>query len=674
MESSVTRPDIFGKQRWPLLYCLDVNIFGIRQNANIINERIKMTLFLSSSGGSSRCPGKRRRRSAAADTVCDINDTSIAEATTIPKTPTNAHPNSIMTRTKIPYWLIISILQLSILSLNTSNAFTVNPSRLQKRFGNRLSTTIYNNDNNIRYQSLLWNSIHNNNNGCNTRIGMNPSSSSSLSSDSSASSVETTTGANTFLLHSELSTSPSSATTVVPWEQVVMPPPPPCIKSMILEMQQLDDWSLVVDEQQQHHNNNNNDDSSTTIQTTTTTIEQGEGALVTAPSNSNSNNNDIYLHPDRVSPTDIAVILLSTISLIGSFMALIWASGVGMWRYYLAGGICAAISHMVPVPIDVIKTRKQINTALADLSFLEVARYIIKKEGPTTLLDGFGPTAIGYLLEGSIKFGVYEVMKPIVQNMCTTLLQTAQPGSHIKLISYLMSAALSGIAASIILCPMEALRIRIVAHSERPPPPPSNGTNNKVKSNRKNGGWVYTGYKLVKHEGISALTKGLIPMLLKQVPYTITKNVSFDYITKYIYTVIRQYGDGIICTRTKLIVPLLSAVVASVLSCITSQPGDMLLSLVNAHSNTAIATTPTTTTTSTAARTTGATDNNNNIVIVQRRRTRDIISDILRSEKGVRGFFVGMKTRLLHVGIIVTLQLIIYDFVKRFCGIAATGI
>lgn len=85
-----------------------------------------------------------------------------------------------------------------------------------------------------------------------------------------------------------------------------------------------------------------------------------------------------------------------------------------------------------------------------------------------------------------------------------------------------------------------------------------------------------------------------------------------------------------------------AAAITSVLSCITSQPGDMVLSLMNAHQN-------------------------------DRRRTRDIVHDIFMSDRGVQGFFVGLKTRFLHVGIIVTLQLLIYDVVKRMCGIAATG-
>ncbi len=45
-------------------------------------------------------------------------------------------------------------------------------------------------------------------------------------------------------------------------------------------------------------------------------------------------------------------------ALLGACTALIAFSGEGAWRYYLAGGICAAISHAVTTPVDVIKVRK----------------------------------------------------------------------------------------------------------------------------------------------------------------------------------------------------------------------------------------------------------------------------------------------------------------------------
>jgi len=327
-----------------------------------------------------------------------------------------------------------------------------------------------------------------------------------------------------------------------------------------------------------------------------------------------------------LSLSDTASLVAFLAAFVVAFYALIHASGPGAWRYYLAGGICAAVSHTIPVPIDVVKTRKQVDPTLQDKNFLDATRYIVKEEGINTLLAGLGPTTVGYLLEGALKFGVYEVLKPVVSRLLVGLARVAPSFAfcNTQMVAFVTCAACSGVAASIVLSPLEALRIRLVAEPDFAP-----------------GGWIQGGYKMVRTEGMYGLIKGIKPMLYKQVPYTIVKNVSFDYMARHAYSVLRR--NGVVATAAiKFTVPLFAAAVASVLSCVSSQPGDMLLSLINAHGGD--------------------------------RRTRDIVKDILRSDRGVRGFFMGMKTRLLHVGLIVTLQLLLYDFIKRLCGIAATGL
>jgi solute carrier family 25 (mitochondrial phosphate transporter), member 3 len=228
--------------------------------------------------------------------------------------------------------------------------------------------------------------------------------------------------------------------------------------------------------------------------------------------------------------------------------------------------------------------------------------------------------------KGAIKFGVYEVLKPIVSRVLAQIASWSWCLAFVqsRVVAYATCAAIAGAAASVVLCPMEALRIRMVANPEN-----------------SQSGWLVTGCQILRSEGVLALSKGLTPMLMKQVPYTVTKNVSFDFITRYAYTALHWRGS-VIGPLIKLAVPLSAAAVASVLSCVTSQPGDMLLTLSSARSG-------------------------------DRRRTRDIVRDIFLSDRGVAGFFVGMKTRFLHMGVIVTVQLFIYDFVKRLCGIAATG-
>lgn len=286
------------------------------------------------------------------------------------------------------------------------------------------------------------------------------------------------------------------------------------------------------------------------------------------------------------------------------------------------------VNLCLTLQLNCIQTRKQVDESMKDMGLIQSGLKIIKadKEGGFhALLAGLGPTTIGYLFEGAVKFGVYEVLKPKVGSFLqwsAAILNMASLDS--KLLGFIMCGSLAGFAASIMLCPMEALRIRLVAEPEF----------------AATGNWVDCGIKMVNDEGIFGLWKSLPSMLFKQVPYTVTKNVSFDLITTSAYCAVAGLGR-IICGRTKFVIPLLSAMIASVLSCISSQPGDMLLSVINAHKG--------------------------------KLTTRDHIRSILK-EKGIGGFFVGIQERFVHVGLIVTLQLLIYDIVKRLVGITATGL
>jgi solute carrier family 25 (mitochondrial phosphate transporter), member 3 len=333
---------------------------------------------------------------------------------------------------------------------------------------------------------------------------------------------------------------------------------------------------------------------------------------------SNHDNNNAH-----ITTTDKVIMAGGTLATVLLFYALLSAGAAGSWRFYLAGGICAATSHAVPVPVDVIKTRQQIDASLENIPFMQAARSIVHTEGISALFLGMGPTVCGYFFEGSLKFGIYEVLKPAVQSLVST-----------RWMAYVLCGIVSGLVASVALCPMEALRIRLVSE------PDYAGAG---------GNWIQGGLKMLKTEGVFGLCKGMNPMIAKQVPYTVTKNVSFDLMTCFAYS--------IIATRTAVttfFIPLVAAAIASVLSCIASQPGDMLLSVINAHEG--------------------------------KQNTRDVAKQLWRSSshlvgegggrrRGRRGqaFFVGMNTRFMHVGIIVTMQLLIYDMVKRLCGIAATG-
>lgn len=67
-------------------------------------------------------------------------------------------------------------------------------------------------------------------------------------------------------------------------------------------------------------------------------------------------------------------------------------------RFFSAGALCATITHGAMTPVDVVKTRLQLEPAGSKLGMASMARHIISSEGPSGLMTGFGPTAVGMYL------------------------------------------------------------------------------------------------------------------------------------------------------------------------------------------------------------------------------------------------------------------------------------
>jgi hypothetical protein len=61
----------------------------------------------------------------------------------------------------------------------------------------------------------------------------------------------------------------------------------------------------------------------------------------------------------HVTTTDKALLAATLGFLASALYLLLSMSGPGSWRYFLAGGICAALSHAVPTPVDVVKVSQK---------------------------------------------------------------------------------------------------------------------------------------------------------------------------------------------------------------------------------------------------------------------------------------------------------------------------
>lgn len=280
-------------------------------------------------------------------------------------------------------------------------------------------------------------------------------------------------------------------------------------------------------------------------------------------------------------------------------------------QYFLAGGLCAFIAHAVCTPIDVVKTRIQTATHMPDdpratgKGMVPTFLRIISDEGPSTLLKGLGATASGYFLHGAFKFSFYELFKVILSSHPSHAMKPSPP-----------VAALSGFFAEciacLLLCPMEAIRIRCIADSSFP-------------------SGVFAGLShLMRVEGLNGWFKGLPAMLLKQVPYTVGQFVSFEVAVGLVRKL----------PLASTYVSLCAGLCAGLTAGIISHPGDTILSKVN-----------------------------------QEQSDGSPINQISRIIKivGPSGLFIGLGPRLIQVSLMIGGQFLIYDSIKLWCGIATAA-
>jgi solute carrier family 25 phosphate transporter 3 len=294
------------------------------------------------------------------------------------------------------------------------------------------------------------------------------------------------------------------------------------------------------------------------------------------------------------------------------------------WRYFLAGGTACSFSHGVSVPFDVIKTRIQLDPELKSLGFKGNFDNIMEKEGVGAFSKGLVQTLSGYAIQGSLKYGLYNDFKPLVAGVFVHT-----NSFPMLLLSYAISSAAAELVGSLALTPFEVSRIRAIAIAS-----PSDLPSKPVVITNADSGSIRRD-----------IARGFPALIAKQIPYTVVQLVSFELLTAALYSTLNDQGMDTTVSSTKFAITFFSAVIAGILSSTASQPGDVILSITNKsrkNENTALPS------------------------VLQ------IVTELFEVE-GVQGFFKGYQARLVHVCVIVVSQLLVYDSVKQFFGIAATG-
>ncbi|OBT85751.1 hypothetical protein VE02_05231 [Pseudogymnoascus sp. 03VT05] len=287
-------------------------------------------------------------------------------------------------------------------------------------------------------------------------------------------------------------------------------------------------------------------------------------------------------------------------------------SGAALYsRFAIAGALCCSITHGALTPVDVVKTRIQLDPATYNRGLIGGFRQVIAKEGAGALLTGLGPTFAGYFLQGAFKFGGYEFFKQ--QSIGLVGYETA---ANNRTAVYLASAACAEFFADVALCPLEATRIRLVAE-----PTYANGLI---------GGFT----KMLKTEGVGSFYAGFGPLLFKQVPYTMAKFVVYEKVVEAVY---KQVDRSTLSDGAQTGVNLGSGLIAGFAAALISQPADTMLSKIN--------------------KTKGAPGEGTTSRLIK-----------IAKELGLKGSYTGIGARLFMVGTLTAGQFAIYGDVKKALG------
>lgn len=267
----------------------------------------------------------------------------------------------------------------------------------------------------------------------------------------------------------------------------------------------------------------------------------------------------------------------------------------------MSGGIAACLTHFIMVPVDVVKTRMQLNPT-AYPSTKAAFRTILKSEGAHGLALGLGPTNYGYLTQGMFKYGLYELFKT---NFAKALGQErAEKNAHLL---YLTAGMTAEVIADVFLTPFEAVRIRLVSD-----PGYARGTLGALR-------------KVATTEGLAGLYRGFVPLVMKQVPYTAVKLTVFEAMEELLYTHVMSWPRHELSSLTQLGVTTVSGFVGGVASAIASHPADTILTRANVAEG--------------------------GLFVVLR-------------QVGFGGLWAGILPRMGMVGVLAALQLLAYDTAK----------
>jgi solute carrier family 25 phosphate transporter 3 len=280
---------------------------------------------------------------------------------------------------------------------------------------------------------------------------------------------------------------------------------------------------------------------------------------------------------------------------------------LGTGKFYalcaFGGMLSCGITHTAVVPLDLVKCRIQVDPA----KYKNIGngfKLTLAEDGMKGLAKGWAPTLLGYSFQGVGKFGFYEVFKLLYGNAIGE--ESAYTN---RMWLYLAASASAEFFADMFLSPFEAMKVRIQTM-------PGYADNMRQAYAKM----------AAEPKGSNPFFKGLKPLWLRQIPYTMMKFSCFEKCVEFLYANVVPKPRAECSKGEQLMVTFAAGYIAGVFCAIVSHPADCVVSVLN--------------------KTPGAS-------------AGQVVKDL-----GWKGCWAGLGPRIFMIGTLTALQWFIYDSVK----------
>jgi len=265
------------------------------------------------------------------------------------------------------------------------------------------------------------------------------------------------------------------------------------------------------------------------------------------------------------------------------------------------GLLSCGLTHTAVVPLDLVKCRMQVDKAKYP-NIPTGFKVTIAEGGIRGLAKGWAPTMVGYSFQGIGKFGFYEVFKILYGNAM------GEENAYVyRLWLYLAASASAEFFADMFLSPFEAMKVRIQTM-------PGYADN------------MRQAYAKMKVESGNPFFKGLKPLWLRQIPYTMMKFAAFEKVLEALYKHVVPKPRAECSKGEQLVVTFAAGYIAGVFCAIVSHPADCVVSVLN--------------------------------------KTPGVSAGQVLKDLGWKGCWQGLGARIIMIGTLTGLQWFIYDTVK----------